>query len=84
MLFQRPFHPSKKNISWGKHWTEMFMDVSLIVSQNNVREGDYYRLKETMKFHCNIVRSFLICMFLDILSICAVVVPSHMPSDCDA
>lgn len=31
MLFERPFHPSLKwciFISWGKHWTENFMDLS--------------------------------------------------------
>lgn len=39
-------------IYWGKHWTQMFMALSLAVLQNNIQvKLTICRLKEHMKFH---------------------------------
>lgn len=52
----KAFLPQQKIINmyiyWGKHWTEMFMALSLAVLQNNIQvKLTIYRLKEHMKFH---------------------------------
>lgn len=88
MLFQRPFHPSKEKksiyIRWGKHWTEMFLDLSLVVSQKQCVSEKMTIIDkkkvQSNRFHCNAKRSFiLVCISWTSSVFCAVVVSSHVP-----
>lgn len=74
--------PANKYISWGKHWTEMFMDLSLAVLQKTMYkwEADHYRLKKKpMKF----IRSFMHLQDIFQYLCCSRLTPCAL-SDCDA
>lgn len=71
----------KKSISWGKHWTEMFIDLSLAVLQNYVQVRSWpLQTKRTHGIPL-VHHTFLYArlQILDIFSICAVVVSPHVP-----
>lgn len=79
MLFQKHFHPSKKEncicISWGKHWTEM-LGLSLAVLQNNV-PLQTVRIHETPRVHHTFL--FACLQISDVFGVCAAVVSPHVP-----